>query len=87
MALISFLITQLLAYSSWIGVLVIVVLSTKWMLSRKKHLPDPFAGLPEIKPHWFWGNVSSIFGSDHFVTSYWKHYKVLLLSNTMQQFR
>merc|ERR1712176_575280 len=24
-------------------------------------------GIPEVKPHWFWGNLGSIFGEDHFM--------------------
>ena len=53
MALISSLLFYLISFWPWICVLIILALTMKLLRNTK---PDPLAGLPEIKPHWFWGN-------------------------------
>ena len=76
MAIVMYILGTILSYWTWILLTVIFGLSIKWYFSTKKEVVDPFLGIPEIKPHWFWGNLGSIFGEDHFVTFYDKHYKV-----------
>ena len=76
MAFITYIFGQIISYWSWIAVVAIILLTSKWILSKKKNKIDPFLGLPEIKPHWLWGNVGSIFGDEHFAISYSRHYKV-----------
>ena len=37
--------------------LVIAFVTYKWISHQKnKQMPDPFQGMAQIKPHWFWGN-------------------------------
>ena len=78
MTIIGYILGTVLSYWSWIAFAAIVAMTIKWyLLSAKKEVVDPFLGVPEIKPHWFWGNLGSIFGEDHFVVYYMKHYTVL----------
>ena len=77
MAFVGYVLGTIVSYWSWIALTIIVTLSVKWFLSNKKKTVDPFIGIPEIKPHWFWGNLGSIFGEEHFVNFYQRHYKVL----------
>ena len=79
MTIIGYLLGTILSYWSWIALAAIIALSTKLFLSKKKDVVDPFLGVPQIKPHWFWGNLGSIFGAEHFVKFYDRHYKVMLL--------
>ena len=76
MTIVGFLLTKLLSYWSWFLVIAIIGLSIKLLLGKKKDVVDPFLGVPEVKPHWFWGNLGSIFGEEHFVKFYDRHYKV-----------
>ena len=77
MTIIGYILGTVLSYWSWIAFAAIVAMTIKWyLLSAKKEVVDPFLGVPEIKPHWFWGNLGSIFGEDHFVVYYMKHYTV-----------
>ena len=78
MTIVGFLLTKLLSYWSWFLVIAIIGLSIKLLLGKKKDVVDPFLGIPEVKPHWFWGNLGSIFGEDHFAKFYDKHYKVYI---------
>ena len=78
MTIVGFLLTKLLSYWSWFLVVAIIGLSIKLLLGKKKDVVDPFLGIPEVKPHWFWGNLGSIFGEDHFAKFYDKHYKVII---------
>ncbi len=50
------LLINLISYISsfWAWILLLVVLTILLKLLRKSK-QDPLAGLPEIKPHWFWG--------------------------------
>ena len=77
MAIVMYILGTIVSYWTWILLILIFALSVKWYLSTKKEVVDPFLEIPEIKPHWFWGNVGSIFGEDHFVAAYDKHYKVI----------
>ena len=77
MTIIGYLLGTILSYWSWIALAAIIALSTKLFLSKKKDVVDPFLGVPQIKPHWFWGNLGSIFGEEHFVKFYDRHYKVM----------
>ena len=56
MAIIAYILGTILSYWTWILLAAIAALSTKWYLSKKKDVVDPFLGVPEVKPHWFWGN-------------------------------
>ena len=76
MTIVGFLLAKLLSYWSWFLVVAIIGLSIKLLLGKKKDVVDPFLGIPEVKPHWFWGNLGSIFGEEHFAKFYDKHYKV-----------
>ena len=40
----------------------------------RKNKPDPLIGLPEIKPHWFWGNNDF---SKNVNVAYLEHYEKL----------
>ena len=80
MAIVGYLLDTVISYSTWILMTAMVALSVKWYLSNKKKTVDPFVGIPQIKPHWFWGNLGSIFGEEHFVIFYHRHYKVLELA-------
>jgi len=77
MTIVGFLLTKLLSYWSWFLVVAIIGLSIKLLLGKKKDVVDPFLGIPEVKPHWFWGNLGSIFGEEHFAKFYDKHYKAM----------
>ena len=77
MAIVGYILGTILSYWTWILLAAIAALSTKWYLSKKKDVVDPFLGVPEVKPHWFWGNLGSIFGEEHFVKFYDRHYKVI----------
>ena len=58
MAVTTYLGSVLLSYLPFILPVVIVVLSI--MLYQKRTSSsncDPLSGFPEIKPHWFWGNM------------------------------
>ena len=77
MTIIGYILGTILSYWSWIALVAIVALSTKLFLSKKKNVVDPFLGVPQVKPHWFWGNLGSIFGEEHFVKFYDRHYKVI----------
>ena len=48
---------------------IILVLSVRFLRKTK---PDPLEGLPEIKPHWLWGNNDF---SKNLITTYEQHYK------------
>ena len=54
MEIIINLLNSILSVWPWIALIVILALIVK-LLGRKKN--DPLAGLPEIKPHWLWGNT------------------------------
>ena len=77
MALVLYILSTIMSYRIWMLLLLIFALSVKWYLLTKKDIVDPFLEIPQIKPHWFWGNAGSIFGEDHFLTAYDKHYKVI----------
>ena len=47
------LLISILSFWPWVASIIILVLTAK-LLRKNKH--DPLAGLPEIKPHWLWGN-------------------------------
>ena len=78
MTIVGFLVAKLLSYWSWFLVIAIIGLSIKLLLGKKKDVVDPFLGVAEVKPHWFWGNLGSIFGEEHFVKFYDRHYKVCI---------
>ena len=56
---------------SWplLVLLIILVLAVKFLRKTK---PDPLAGLPEVKPHWLWGNMDF---SKNINTAFEQHYK------------
>ena len=53
MAFIANILSGLLSFWPLFLLLILLVLTIKFF---KKNKPDPLAGLPEIKPHWLWGN-------------------------------
>ena len=83
MTIVGYLIAKVLSYWSWLLVIAIIGLSIKLLLSQKKDVVDPFLGVPEIKPHWFWGNLGSIFGEEHFCKFYDRHYKVKVIHDIL----
>ena len=48
---------------------IILVLSVRFLRKTK---PDPLEGLPEIKPHWLWGNMDF---SKNINSAFEQHYK------------
>ena len=79
MTIVGFLVAKILSYWSWILLATIIGISIKILLGKKKDVVDPFLDVPEVKPHWFWGNLGSIFGEEHFVKFYDRHYKVCIM--------
>lgn len=71
MALITSVVLYILSFWPWISALMILYLTIK---IKKTSKPDPLEGLPEIKPHWFWGNNDL---SVNFNVPYMKHYQRL----------
>ena len=53
MEIIINLLISILSFWPWIALIIILAVCVK-LLRKNEH--DPLAGLPEIKPHWFWGN-------------------------------
>ena len=53
MAFIANILSGLLSFWPLFLLLILLVLTITFF---KKNKPDPLAGLPEIKPHWLWGN-------------------------------
>ena len=60
---------SILSLWPWFAILLILVLTVK-LFSKSK--PDPLAGLPEIKPHWFLGNLDF---TKNFNVPFNEHYK------------
>ena len=71
MALITSVVLYILSFWPWISALMILYLTIK---IKKTSKPDPLEGLPEIKPHWFWGNNDLLV---NFNVPYMKHYQRL----------
>ena len=71
MAFISSILFYVLSFWPWISALIILFLTVKLMSKTK---PDPLIGLPEIKPHWIWGNNDF---SKNMNVPYNEHYKKL----------
>ena len=65
----SNILTSILPYWTLIVLLIILVLTVKFLRKTK---PDPLVGLPEIKPHWIWGNMDV---SKNINVAFEKHYK------------
>ena len=53
MEFITILLTSI--FSFWPGIFLIIITALVVKSLRKTKI-DPLAGLPEIKPHWLWGN-------------------------------
>ena len=58
----------------WIFLVIILLLTFMLFIKNKDKLTksDPLDGLPEIKPHWFWGNLDY---SKHFNEVFEEHYR------------
>ena len=69
MEFIIILLNSILSHWPGIAFLIITALVVK-SLRKKKH--DPLAGLPEIKPHWLWGNMDF---SKNFNMPSFEHYQ------------
>ena len=71
MAFITSMVFYILSFWPWISALIVLFLTMKLM---RKSKPDPLEGLPEIKPHWFWGNNDF---SKNFNKPHMEHYEKL----------
>ena len=69
MALLDDIYNSIALHWTWLVVLVAMVLTVKLILKNNR---DPLNGLPEIKPHWFWGNLDL---SKHLYLAYNMHYQ------------
>ena len=71
MAFITSLVLYIISFWPWISAIIILYLTMK--IIRKPKV-DPLEGLPEIKPHWFWGNNDF---SKNFNQPHMEHYQKL----------
>ena len=72
--MISGLIAYLLSMWTWILVAIVASLLAKLLMSRKNKANDWAVGIPEVKGHWFFGNLDP---SLHLSATHMKHYKAL----------
>ena len=74
MAIVTSLLVAILSFWPWIALAIILALTLKlfWKPGSSSKTADLFVGLPEIKPHWFWGNLDI---SKHFNDGYVEHYR------------
>merc|ERR1712064_153009 len=68
----AFIVNILSAISSFWPLLLLLVILALTVKLLWKNKPDPLAGIPEIKPHWIWGNMDL---SKNINVAFEEHYK------------